>query len=67
MFSQAMNTVLGKSYEKPLLTGNYTIADVYCNTCGENLGWKYIKVHEKTQTYKVGRFIIEKARIVKEY
>ncbi|KAL8127771.1 protein yippee-like At4g27740 [Apium graveolens] len=67
MFSQAMNVMLGKSYDKPLITGNFTIADVYCNTCGEELGWKYIKVHEKTQMYKVGRIIIEKAKIVKEY
>ena len=67
MFSQAMNTVLGKKYDKPLITGNFTIADLYCKTCGEELGWKYIKCHEKTQSYKVGRFIIEKAKIVKEY
>ncbi|XWS48609.1 hypothetical protein CRYUN_Cryun13aG0091500 [Craigia yunnanensis] len=35
MFLHAMNVVLGPKYDKHLLTGLHTIADIYCSKCGK--------------------------------
>lgn len=67
MFSEAMNVVLGVKREAQLITGRYVIADVSCRNCGEVLGWKYLKAFDDSQRSKIGRFIIEKAKILKEY
>ncbi|KAH0975753.1 hypothetical protein GBA52_017652 [Prunus armeniaca] len=37
-----------------------------CN-CGEVLGWKYVRAYDISQKYKEGKFIIERAKIAKEY
>ncbi|KAI3689032.1 hypothetical protein L2E82_46980 [Cichorium intybus] len=67
MFSEAMNVVLGGKREQQLITGRYVVADVSCSKCGEVLGWKYLKSLDDSQRYKIGRFIIEKSKILKEY
>ncbi|PWA44954.1 yippee family putative zinc-binding protein [Artemisia annua] len=67
MFSEAMNVVLGVKREAQLITGRFVVADVSCRNCGEVLGWKYLKAFEDSQRYKIGRFIIEKSKILKEY
>lgn len=67
MFTQAMNIVVGQKREKELITGHFTIADIYCANCRQELGWKYIRAYDDRQKYKEGRFIIEKAKILKEY
>ncbi|KAH7538271.1 protein yippee-like At4g27745 [Ziziphus jujuba] len=66
-FSRAMNITVGRKEERKLITGAYTVADIYCSNCGEVLGWKYIRAYEIKQKFKEGRFIIERAKIVKEY
>lgn len=67
MFREAMNIVVGQKHEKQLITGNFMIADIYCANCRQELGWKYIRAFSDRQKYKEGRFIIEKANILKEY
>lgn len=67
LFNHAMNIVLGSNEEKQLMTGKFSIADVYCSNCKETLGWKYIKAYEQKQMYKEGKFILEKMKILKEY
>ena len=42
------------------------VADIYCNACDTRLGWKYVEAFEESQKYKEGRFILEKAMIIKE-
>ena len=42
------------------------MADIYCNACDTRLGWKYVEAFEESQKYKEGRFILEKAMIIKE-
>lgn len=34
--------------------------------CAAVLGWKYEQAFEESQRYKEGRFIVEKAKVVKE-
>ncbi|KAI3672958.1 hypothetical protein L6452_39062 [Arctium lappa] len=67
MFSEAKNFVLGENKVRQLITGRFVVADVYCSNCGEVLGWKYLKSFHVSQNYKVGNFIIEKAKVLKEY
>ena len=42
------------------------VADIYCNACDTRLGWKYVEAFEESQKYKQGKFILEKAMIMKE-
>ncbi|KAJ8771353.1 hypothetical protein K2173_026530 [Erythroxylum novogranatense] len=67
MFSHVMNAMLGKKEDKQLITGLFTISKTYCSKCGEELGWMYVKAYDPKQMFKQGRFIIEKAKIVKQY
>lgn len=47
------------------MTGLHTVADIHCTTCGTVLGWKYETAFEESQKYKEGKFIIEKAKVLK--
>lgn len=67
MFSHVRNIIAGPKQERNLITGVYTVAGVYCTNCGEELGWKYIQASEARQKFKEGKFIIERAKITKEY
>ncbi|KAK6936642.1 Yippee/Mis18/Cereblon [Dillenia turbinata] len=66
MFGHAMNVVLGYKQDRELITGLFTIADIHCSRCGEELGWKYVRAFDIRQRYKEGKFIIECVKIVKE-
>ncbi|KAL2921755.1 hypothetical protein RDABS01_013246 [Bienertia sinuspersici] len=65
MFRNAVNLKVGDRKERQLITGQFTIADIYCGKCGQVLGWKYFRAHDPRQAYKEGNFIIELAKIVK--
>ena len=67
MFSHVMNVVLGHKKDKKMLTGMYTIAGIHCSSCGQELGWKYVRAFDPTQRFKEGNFILEKLKLVKEY
>ncbi|NP_001236233.1 Protein yippee-like At4g27745-like [Glycine max] len=67
MFSHARNIVLGPKQERSLVTGVYTIAGIFCSNCGEELGWKYLQAYEARRKFKEGKFIIETAKIAKDY
>ncbi|KMT15949.1 hypothetical protein BVRB_3g051320 isoform B [Beta vulgaris subsp. vulgaris] len=56
--------VVGDKVEKQLMTGQFTVADIYCGKCGQVLGWKYFRAHDPRQAYKEGNYIIECAKIV---
>ncbi|XP_022739017.1 protein yippee-like At4g27745 isoform X1 [Durio zibethinus] len=66
LFSHAMNIVVGPKEDRHLLTGLHTVADIFCADCRKVLGWKYERAYEASQKYKEGKFILEKAMIVKE-
>ncbi|KAJ0964080.1 hypothetical protein J5N97_029202 [Dioscorea zingiberensis] len=66
LFSHAMNVTMGTKENRQLITGMHTVADIHCSDCHELLGWKYIQAYAVTQKYKEGKFILEKAKIVKE-
>ncbi|CAM8914493.1 hypothetical protein QQ045_033480 [Rhodiola kirilowii] len=67
MFSHAMNVVLGSKVDRQMITGQFSVADVYCSKCKETLGWMYVKAYEQKQMYKEGKFILEKMKILKDF
>ncbi|XP_057472673.1 protein yippee-like At4g27740 [Actinidia eriantha] len=67
MFGHAMNVVLGQKEDKQLITGLFSICNLYCSKCGQDLGWKYVQAYDARQKFKEGRFILEKAKLLKEY
>ncbi|KAG2482661.1 hypothetical protein HYH03_018433 [Edaphochlamys debaryana] len=66
LVNSAINVNLGPKEERILITGLHTVADIYCATCSSVLGWKYEHAFEDSQKYKEGKFIIEKAKVMKE-
>ncbi|KAG5969704.1 hypothetical protein E4U58_001136 [Claviceps cyperi] len=60
-----LNIRIGCSEDRQLVTGWHTVADIFCATCACNLGWKYVDAQEPSQTYKVGKYILEMKRVVK--
>ncbi|EOY23625.1 hypothetical protein QUC31_008348 [Theobroma cacao] len=67
MFIHAMNVVLGPKYDKQLLTGLHTIADIHCSKCGEAVGWKYVQAFDLKQRYKEGKFVLETLKMIEQY
>ena len=59
LFANAYNVHLGTQEDRELMTGTHTVADIFCNICGESLGWKYLKAFDEAQKYKEGRYIVE--------
>ncbi|KAL5736966.1 hypothetical protein ACOSQ2_031754 [Xanthoceras sorbifolium] len=54
-----------KREEKRLIYGVYTIANIYCSKCGQELGWHYLRAHDLKNRCKEGNFIIEKLKMLK--
>lgn len=61
-----VNVTMGPKEDRPLMTGMHTVADIYCTCCNTVLGWKYEAAVEESQKYKEGKYIVEKAKIMKE-
>ncbi|XP_048321165.1 protein yippee-like At5g53940 [Ziziphus jujuba] len=66
LFNHAVNINVGALEERMMLSGQHTVADIFCCFCGQIVGWKYEAAHEKSQKYKEGKFILERGRIVDE-
>ncbi|KAG2402150.1 hypothetical protein LR48_Vigan747s000400 [Vigna angularis] len=66
LFGHALNVSVGSKEDRELMTGLHTVADVYCSDCKQVLGWKYERAYEESQKYKEGKFVLEKAKIVRE-
>lgn len=49
--------------ETQMKTGLYLIKKVKCHQCLTTLGWKYKKAFSYRESYKEGKFVIEKAYI----
>ena len=64
MMRKIVNFYLGPREDRVLKTGLHTVADVHCRCCTALLGWKYLAASDLNQR-KVGKYILEKALIVK--
>jgi hypothetical protein len=66
LFTNVVNVTVGVKEDRHLMTGLHTVADICCLQCQEVLGWKYEKAYEESQKYKEGKYILEKAKVMKE-
>lgn len=66
LFNKVVNVGTGKAEERYLLTGLHAVADIYCESCKNTLGWKYEQAFESSQKYKEGKFIIELIHLIKD-
>lgn len=64
LFHTVVNINSGPLEERLMTTGLHTVADIFCNCCGQIVGWKYEVAHEKNEKYKEGKFILERARMI---
>ena len=44
LFNHYWNMHTGIPDDRELLSGLHTVADLYCNICGQNIGWKYVSI-----------------------
>jgi hypothetical protein len=63
LFRGVVNVTAGPVEKRILRTGVHQVADIYCNSCQEVIGWKYEVAYEESQKYKEGKYIIEKAKM----
>ena len=42
-----------------MATGAHTMQEITCGTCSEYLGWKIIRAHEKSESWKDGNCLLE--------
>lgn len=57
---------MGPSEDRVLTTGLHTVCDIYCISCQDNVGWYYIRAFEASEKYKEGKYILEKAKLIKD-
>ena len=65
IFCFSVNVTLGEKEDRILMTGLHTVRDLFCVSCESLIGWKYEEAYEESQRYKVGKFVIEKAKMNK--
>lgn len=63
LFNTVVNVSLGPQEDRLMTTGKHTVADICCNCCQQVVGWKYESAFEKSQKYKEGKFILERAKM----
>jgi len=64
LFNSVVNIGVGPKEERLMTTGLHTVADIHCNNCLQIVGWKYEEAFEKSQKYKEGKYILERAKMV---
>ncbi|KAK2388025.1 protein yippee [Trifolium repens] len=63
LFNKVVNVSLGETEERQMMTGQHTVADIFCVGCGSIVGWKYETAHEKDQKYKEGKSVLERYKV----
>jgi len=66
LFNTVVNVSVGPKEDRLMTTGLHTVADIHCNVCLQIVGWKYEEAFEKSQKYKEGKFILERAKMTDE-
>uniref|UniRef100_A0A7I4AER1 Protein yippee-like n=1 Tax=Physcomitrium patens TaxID=3218 RepID=A0A7I4AER1_PHYPA len=59
-WSRRVNVSVGPLEDRMMTTGKHAVADIFCNSCQQVVGWKYEVAYEKSQKYKEGKFILER-------
>ncbi|CAN1303728.1 Protein yippee-like At3g08990, partial [Linum perenne] len=64
LFDKIVNISIGEREDREMMTGWHTVVDISCVGCGSIVGWKYEAAHDMNQMYKVGKFIIERFKVL---
>ncbi|KAL7133950.1 hypothetical protein ABFS83_12G173300 [Erythranthe nasuta] len=64
LFDNAVNVTVGEKEERMMMTGMHIVVDIFCVGCGSIVGWRYEAAHEKSQKYKVGKYILERFKVL---
>mmetsp|Transcript_12998 Transcript_12998/g.42863 ORF Transcript_12998/g.42863 Transcript_12998/m.42863 type:complete len:137 (+) Transcript_12998:151-561(+) len=64
LFNTVVNVSAGPLEDRLMTTGLHTVADIHCKSCLSVVGWKYEEAFEKSQKYKEGKFILERAKMI---
>ncbi|KAL6503243.1 hypothetical protein OROHE_023872 [Orobanche hederae] len=64
LFDKVVNVTAGEKEARMMMTGVHTVADIFCVGCGSLVGWKYEAAEEKSQKYKVGKYILERFKVL---
>ncbi|KAK4535415.1 hypothetical protein CDCA_CDCA04G1440 [Cyanidium caldarium] len=64
LFANVVNVSVGPKENRVLITGLHTVADLHCNVCQTQLGWKYLEAFDQAQKYKENKFILEKSKLI---
>mmetsp|Transcript_12551 Transcript_12551/g.27074 ORF Transcript_12551/g.27074 Transcript_12551/m.27074 type:complete len:128 (+) Transcript_12551:215-598(+) len=65
LFHHAANVCLGPKEERMMTTGMHVVSDIFCVSCCNPLGWRYDMAYEKQQKYKEGKYILERAAVLR--
>ncbi|CAN6330105.1 unnamed protein product, partial [Urochloa humidicola] len=64
LLDKMVNVNDGEKDDRMMTTGMHTVCDIFCVACGSMVGWKYLAAVEKTQRYKVGKFLLDRAEVL---
>ncbi|CAN6357296.1 unnamed protein product, partial [Urochloa humidicola] len=64
LLDKMVNVTDGEKDDRMMTTGMHTVCDIFCVACGSMVGWKYLAAVEKTQRYKVGKFLLDRAEVL---
>ncbi|KAI9117284.1 hypothetical protein K1719_011450 [Acacia pycnantha] len=64
LFNNVVNVTFGDEHSRFMITGRYTIVEIFCVKCGSNVGWKYVSTQRQTEQYKVGKFILKRFMVL---
>ncbi|KIM40115.1 hypothetical protein M413DRAFT_446269 [Hebeloma cylindrosporum] len=59
LFTETYNVVLAKPGVQLMATGAHTMQEITCATCSTYLGWKIVRAHEASESWKDGHSLLE--------
>ncbi|KDR75878.1 hypothetical protein GALMADRAFT_248617 [Galerina marginata CBS 339.88] len=59
LFTETHNVALAKPGVQLMVTGAHTMQEITCSTCTAYVGWKIVRAHEGTESWKDGHFLLE--------
>ncbi|AMD20416.1 HDL328Wp [Eremothecium sinecaudum] len=59
LMRKVINVTEGRRETRCMITGRYVVCDIYCHTCKNLVGWKYLMSEKRDQEYKEGKYILE--------
>ncbi|KAK4253244.1 hypothetical protein QN277_010571 [Acacia crassicarpa] len=64
LFNNVVNVTFGQEEQREMIGGLHTVVDMFCVSCGFDVGWKFLSAQQQTEQYKVGKFILERFKLL---